>query len=170
MALRGASVKVDARSVGRFAVGLCLVALGVLVIVLFVAGAQKNAQITSLRQHGVPVEVTVSGCLGQLGGSGSNAAGYACRGTFALDGHRYNDAIPGNTLYPPGTTLRAVTVPSDPALLSTARAVASEHSSSAVFFLPTILLVALALVVGALIYRRRHLRRTSPSNPSVTPT
>ena len=112
--LRGAGVDVDVRRAGRVLVGAVLGALAVLAVVLFVAGAQKNAQITSLRSHGVPVTVTVTGCTGLLGGSGSNAAGYACRGTFSVAGHRYDEAIPGDTLYPPGTPLAAVTVPGDP--------------------------------------------------------
>ncbi|MGA2035977.1 MAG: hypothetical protein ABSH04_00090, partial [Acidimicrobiales bacterium] len=70
MTLRGASVAVDARRVGRVVVGVCLVALAALVLVLFLAGIQKNAQINRLRKHGVAIDVTVSGCLGLMGGSG----------------------------------------------------------------------------------------------------
>jgi hypothetical protein len=165
--LRGAGVEVDARRVGRVVVIASLVALAVLVVVLFAAGADKNAQITRLRQHGVRVEVTVSGCLGLLGGSGSNAAGYACNGTFTLDGHRYSDAIPGNTLYRPGTTVRAVTDPSDPGLLSTAAVVANEHPSSTVFILPACLLLVLALLVGAVLRRWRRTSRAPPPRQSV---
>jgi MYXO-CTERM domain-containing protein len=97
-----------------------------------------------------------------MGGSGSNLVGYECKGTFMVDGHRYSEAIPGNELHPPGTTLRCVTVPGDPALLSTVRAVASEHASWRVFILPTVLLVILLLLVGALALRRRHISRASP--------
>ena len=138
-------------------------------VVLFVVGAHKNTQINLLRQHGVAVEVTVSGCLGLLGGSGSNAAGYTCRGTFTIDGHRYSEAIPGNTLYPPGARIRAVAVPGDPPLLSTVRAVESGHASWRVFILPTLLLVVLALLGGALVLRRRRVHRVSPHRPATAP-
>jgi hypothetical protein len=157
--LRGARVEVDARRAGRVVVALCLVGLAVLVVALFVAGADKNAQITQLRQHGVAVTVTVTGCLGLLGGSGSNAAGYACKGTFTLDGHRYKESIPGNALRPPGTKVRAVAVPGNPPLLDTHHAVDSEHTSSGVFVVPAILLVVLVIVVGALVLRWRRVRR-----------
>jgi hypothetical protein len=157
--LRGAAVVVDFRHLGRVAVGLCLVALGVLAVALFVAGAHKNAQLTDLHQHGVPVEVTVTGCTGLLGGSGSNAAGYQCRGSFTLAGHRDNEALPGNTLYPPGTTLRALTVPGDPALVTTANQATAEHPSASVFILPTVLLVLLMLALGALALRTHRARR-----------
>lgn len=165
--LRGAGVEADVRRVGRVVVGVCLVALAALVVVLFTAGADKNAQITRLRQHGVRVAVTVSGCLGLLGGSGSNAAGYACNGTFTLDGHRYSEAIPGNTFYRPRATVRAVTDPADPGLLSTAAMVATERPSWTVFILPGGLLALLALLVGVVLRRRRRPARASPQGGSV---
>src|ERR1700728_100893 len=154
MTLRGAGVEVDGRRVARVLVGACLVALAVVVVVLFVAGFQKNAQINRLRQHGIPVKVTVSGCRGLMGGSGSNLVGYSCTGTFTVDGHRYSEAIPGNTLYGSGATLRGITVPGDPGLLTAASVLATEHSSWRVFIVPTILLVVLALLVGVVVHRR----------------
>ncbi len=158
--LRGAGAGLDTRLVGRVIGALLLVALAAAVVIFFVAGLHKNTQISQLRQHGVPVRFTVSGCMGLLGGSGSNAAGYACRGSFTLDGHRDNEPIPGNSLHPPGTVLRAVAVPGDPALVITVRMLDGEHTSGTVFILPAVLLVVLALLVGALVLRRRRIRRT----------
>ena len=161
--LRGAGVDVDVRRVGRVAVALCLVALAVVAVVLFVAGAHKNSQITRLRQDGVPVTVTVTGCLGLLGGSGSNAAGYACKGRFTLDGHRYVESVPGNVLRPVGTKVRAVAVAGDPPLLSTRHEVDTEHASGSVFIVPSILLVVLAVAVGALVVKKRRSGTASPT-------
>ncbi|MGD0381670.1 MAG: hypothetical protein ABSC30_16985 [Acidimicrobiales bacterium] len=166
--LRGAGVDVDVRRLGRVVVALCLMALAVLTVVLFAVGVHKNSQINRLRQHGVAIQVTVSGCLGLLGGSGSNPAGYACRGTFTLDGHRYNESIPGNALRRPGTKVRAVAVSGNPPLLSTAHAVATERASASVFIVPAILLVVLALLVGVLVLRQKKLRRETPPDPSGT--
>jgi hypothetical protein len=152
-------VNADARRVGIVVVALCLVALAAVTVGLFVAGASKNSQITSLRSHGVPVEVTVTKCLGLLGGSGSNGAGYACRGTFTVDGHRYNEAIPGDTFLPPGAAVHGVIVPGNPPLFSTAGAVATERASWKVFILPTVLLIVLLLLVGIILAvgrRRAH--------------
>jgi len=154
--LRGAGVDFNGRVVGRVAVGVCLVTLAVLVVVFSVVGAEKNAQITRLRLHGVRVEVTVSGCLGLLGGSGSNGAGYACRGTFVLAGHRYDAAIPGNTLYRPGSTLPMVSTPGDPGLVALVGAVATERASARVYPLPGVLLALLVALVGVVLLRRRR--------------
>jgi hypothetical protein len=155
-------VDVDARKVGRVLVALGLAALTAVIVVLVVAGVHRNAQINRLHQHGVTVVVTVSKCIGLLGGSGSNAAGYDCRGTLTLRGNHYNEAIPGSTFRARGSTFRAVTVPGDPALLSPVHAVATEHASGKVFILPAILLAVLLLGVGILVLRRRHHAGTSP--------
>lgn len=151
---------VDARRAGRLVVGVCLVALAVLVVVLFVAGANKNAQINNLRRHGAPVEITVTKCIGLLGGSGSNGAGYACTGTYTVGGRRYDEAIPGNALLVTGAKLRGVTVRGDPTLVSTVVAVTTERASWRVFIVPTILLIILVLLVGTLVLRRRRLGGT----------
>jgi hypothetical protein len=163
--LRGARVDVDARRVTRLVAGACLMALAAAVIVLFVAGVQKNAQLTRLRNQGVPVEVTVSGCLGLMGGSGSNSAGYDCTGAFTLAGHRYHEAIPGSALYSPGTRIRAVAVPQDPALLATPRALVTQHASGRVFLLPAVLLALLGLSSATLVLKRGNLRRASTQIP-----
>jgi hypothetical protein len=161
--LRGAGVDVDPRRAARLVVAVCLAALVVIAVVLFVAGAEKNAQASNLRQHGVPVAVTVTGCTGLLGGSGSNPAGYACKGTYTVAGRRYEQDIPGNTSLRSGAVIRGVIVPDDPYLLSTPAMVASEQPSWHVFIAPIILLVAAALVVTTLLLVRRRKLGTSPT-------
>ncbi len=153
--LRGAGVDVNTRLAGRVVAAVCLVGLAVLVVILFVAGYHKNEQINRLRQHGVPVTVTVTGCLGLLGGSGSNPAGYACQGTFMLGGQHYRESIPGTALRPPGSKVQAVAVAGDPPLLSTRHAVATDRASASVYVVPAILLVVLVLLLGVVEVRRR---------------
>jgi hypothetical protein len=138
------------------AVALCVVALAVVAVSLSVAGVDKNAEVTGLRQQGTPVEVTVTRCFGLLGGSGSNGVGNRCLGTFVLDGTRYHGTIPGKALWAPGTTIRLVTIKSDPGLLATHHQVASEHASWKVFILPTVLFVVATAPVIAIIVRRQR--------------
>lgn len=156
--LRGAETQVDVRRAARVGLGLVLVTLAVLVVVFAVVGADKNRQINELRGRGVPVTFTVTQCQGLLGGSGSNDAGYACRGTYRLDGRTYGESLPGTTaLFSPGATVRAVAVPGDPSLVSPVGTVASERASWRVFILPAVLLAALVLLGGAVLLRwRRH--------------
>jgi hypothetical protein len=160
--LRGAGVDINARLVVRAIVALCLVSLAALVIVFTLAGIHKNSQIDRLRHDGVPVNVTVVHCLGLLGGSGSNAAGYSCTGAFSLDGTRHNETIPGSGFLTPGSSLRAVVVPGDPALLSPVNVLAGEHASWDVYLLPGVLLVVLALFALAVTVVVRRRRRAPP--------
>jgi hypothetical protein len=135
-------------------VGLTLVTLAVLGIVFTVVGINKNDQINELRDHGVPVTYVVSKCLGLLGGSGSNAAGYSCQGSYTVDGRRYFENLPGSSRYAPGAEVKAISVRSDPTLLSTPAIVGSERASASVFILPAVLLGVCALLVLALLLRR----------------
>jgi hypothetical protein len=164
--LRGSSVgKVDARRVGHVLLAASLVTLAVLVVVFSLAGAHRNDQISKLRNHGVHVDMTVTGCALLIGGTGSTPAGHACRGAFTLDGHRYTEPIPGSAQYDRGQSLRILVVPGDPALLAPAHVVAHEHSSWTVFVLPAILFVVLLLaVVGLLVVRRRKGSAEKPAS------
>jgi hypothetical protein len=155
--LRGPSVgQVNVRRIGQLVAGLSVVTLVVLIVVFVLAGVHRNSQLSNLHQHGVTVDMKVSGCLTQIGGTGSNAAGYRCQGTFTVGGHRYTEVIPGMTRYSAGQILRVVVVPGDPALLSPVHALAEEHTSSSVFILPVVLFVVLVLLLSGLVLERRH--------------
>jgi hypothetical protein len=111
----------------------------------------------------VPVTVTVSGCRGLLGGSGSNAAGYACRGSYHFRGHRYDEAIPGNVNRAPGSTLNGVIAAGDPALLSTPGQLRGERASWRAFIAPIALGLVVVAAVIALSVRRVRRRRAEPA-------
>ncbi len=159
--LRGAAVDVNPRAVGRVVGALCAAALAVGAVSLVIAGADKNEGITRLHSSGVPVEVTVTGCLGLMGGSGSNLAGYDCSGTLTMAGRRYSEAIPGSALLQPGSKLRVIAVPGDPALMSTVGALKSERASMDVYAVPAGLLTADVVGVGAVLWRRRRQSSTT---------
>lgn len=171
--LRGAGVgDVDPRRLVRGSAALAVLAVAALVVVLVVAGARKNAQVTRLRQQGVPVTVTITVCQGELGGSGSNAAGFACRGAYRLGGRRYVEPIPGDTRYDPGTTVRAIAVPGDPQLVAPASTVANERATAGVYVLPAVLLVVLLSLCGCFfwLFRRRDRHRLRTPAEADTPT
>jgi hypothetical protein len=162
--LRGAGVSVDARRVGQVAIGIVLVTLAVLAIVFTIVGIHTNQQDDRLHHDGVPVTFTVTGCLGLLGGSGSNAAGYSCRGAYTLDGKHYSGLqLPGDSFHRPGSTVAALAVPGDPALVSPVSIVATENSSAGAFVLPAILAAVLLFLVALLLVllRRRKATRSA---------
>ena len=159
--LRGATVNVDIRRAGQVVVAFCLVALAATGSILLVAGVKNNDQINNLRHNGVPVTVTVDHCLGLMGGTGAQGAGYSCTGSYTLGGRVYHQAIPGLAFHAPGSNVQGVAVPSDPRLLSTPDQLARRHVSWKVFIIPGLLLVIVVAVLIAL-----GLRRSGRSAPS----
>ncbi len=164
--LRGAGVNYNARKVGQVVVGLCLVTLAVLVVVFTVAAFHRNNQINELHHDGVPVTVTVTKCIGLMGGSGSNPAGYSCSGSFTLHGTQYTEALPGSGFRKIGSTLEATAVPNDPALVSPNSILDSEHASFSVFVLPLILLAVLVLLVALIVLVRRRRSEDAATQPA----
>src|SRR3984957_7107716 len=136
--LRGASVEFDRHRAGQVIVGVVVCTLVVLIVVFTVAGVHSNSQTDELHEHGVPVTVTVTGCLGLLGGSGRNAAGYPSHGTYVRDGRRRPVALPGPSFPRPGSTIPSLAVPDDPALVSPDSVIDNQHSSAGVFVLPAV--------------------------------
>jgi hypothetical protein len=165
--LRGAGVDVDPRRARQLVLAGCLAALAITAVILLIAGIQKNAQANRLRHHGVAVSVTVTGCSGLLGGSGSNGAGYACKGTYTFHGRRYQQSIPGNGLHQAGSVIRGVIVADDPGLLSTPDMIARQPASGSVFVVPAVLfgVLAAALVAVAVLRRRGGHSVEAPGPP-----
>jgi hypothetical protein len=159
--LRGATVSVDGRRARQVVVGLILATLAVLGVIFIVVGINKNDQINELKAHGVPVTYVVSKCLGLLGGSGSNGAGYSCQGSYMVDGRSFSENLPGSSLYAPGDRVKAISVRSDPTLLSTPAILDAEDASTSVFILPAVLLGACALLGLALLLQHRRHRDTA---------
>ena len=88
----------------------------------------RTPRSTSLRHQGVAGRVTVSGCLGLMGGSGPNVAGYACTGSYTLGGHQLPPGHTGHSASPRPVTRPGRGRPGDPPLLSTPAAVAAQHA------------------------------------------
>jgi hypothetical protein len=138
-----------------FAAGaLLLGVVAVVVVVSFISGTNDNARIERLKTHGVAVVVTVTSCAGNLGGSGSNASSYTCRGSYRVDGARYVEVIGSkSTLSPTGSSVRGVADPSRPSTVELASAVKRSSTSDSVYVVPSVLAL-LVLVLAALFYRR----------------
>ncbi len=163
--MRGATVQFDSRRLVQVFLGVVLITLGVLVAVFAIAGIHSNDQIDRLHSQGERVTVTVTGCLGLLGGSGSNAAGDSCRGTYTLAGQSHNEPLPGSTFYRPGARIPALAVPGDAALVSPLAVVDNQRSSASVFVLPAVLAGVLVAMVALIVWRHRVARTSRDQDP-----
>jgi hypothetical protein len=142
-------VSVDPRRAGTvLAVSLLLTLIGTS-IGLYVAGSEANSRADRLQHHGIRVEAAVTTCLGLLGGSGSNAAGYTCRGRFVLDGVAHSEVLPGNGAHAPGDRMALISDPGHPGDLLTPSGLAGLHPGAGLYVLPSILAGA-ALLATAL--------------------
>jgi len=167
-ALRGPAVAGTGRTLGLITAGVVLAVAAVIIVVGVIAATQDNARIDRMKARGVPVSITVADCIGNLGGSGSNGAGYTCRGDYAVAGTTYHEVIGGTSAFTdPGTALAGVADPAQPSTVIVAHAVAtSETSSTAYVILGLLSLVWLALV-GLWI---RALRRPTVPAPARAPS
>jgi hypothetical protein len=157
--LRGAGVSVDAASVVRTISTVLLVGLTTSVVLLFLSGYRQNHTRQELSDRGAPVMATVDSCLGLLGGSGSNAAGYSCRASFLFQGRIFTESIPGTRLRPRGEAVKLVVDPLEPSALALADHVPAP--SAGVYVLPGVLLGPEVVSAAALVQLRRRRSRSA---------
>ncbi|BEP11833.1 hypothetical protein acdb102_01440 [Acidothermaceae bacterium B102] len=161
--LRGGGVTTDGPRARRLALGFCCVALAALVAVLSVSAVREGRRADRLRDHGVPVRLTVTGCLGLASGTGATEYAYDCRGSFVLDGRRYDELLHGSTVQRrTGSVVAAVADPAHPSNVATAASVAGRHASAS-RWVPTGITVALLVIAGAVLGWPRR-----PSEPPLS--
>jgi hypothetical protein len=167
--LRGAEPAKIGRTFWLFAGAFGLVVFAAIVVVSFLSAANDNARIDRMKMHGIPVTVVVTGCTGNIGGSGSNVTGYTCRGTYTVDAIHYHDIIGSmSTFAVPGTSVRALVDPSRHSTVESLSAVRASTSSPKRYIAPGLLglvLVALALTLWRVARRpgtAHHTPRESP--------
>ena len=163
----GGGADVDPRRILRPLGILAIVALAGLSIGLAFSAGNQNGKEASLRRHGVPVQVTVTGCLAVSSGIGMGIEYWQCRGNYALGGRQYNEVIGGSrALLSEGQQVAAVAVPGQPALLSTVAAVAKKRSSFTPYITPIVLGALTAVWAAAWVVWRRRKRGQTANAPN----
>ena len=159
--LRGASAGSIGRTFWLGAAALGLVVFAAVLVVSLVSAFNDNARVERLKAHGIPVIVIVTTCNGNLGGSGSNGAGYTCLGAYRVDGATFHEVIGSMTTFArSGTAVRAVADPSNHGTIALSSAVKTSKASSWTFVPPGAL--AVVLIILTLLFVRVVRRR--PSN------
>jgi hypothetical protein len=163
--IRGAGgVRIDGRRVAGHILGFGVLILAVLTAVFIGIAVHHNSRATSLKEKGVPVAVTVTGCVGLASGTGITGTGFTCRGSYSLAGRHYNEQIGGTAkLFAVDQKISGVTVRDEPTVLYTASSAQTMHSTWTVYVTPAVLLVVL---VAAVVFRRRVTRPGVESAPN----
>ena len=119
-------------------VGSAIVALAVLVAVLTIEAVHKNSRIDSLRHRGVPVDVTVTDCLGILSGTGVTVTYIPVQRVVRPRRPqlpRRHRAAPTSTINA-GDVVKAVADPKHPTSVSSASSLVNAHSSWRTYIAP----------------------------------
>jgi hypothetical protein len=160
-------------SVGRrswlFAGALGLVLFSAALVVSFVAITNNNSRVDRMKSRGIAVEVTVTNCAGNLGGSGSNGAGYTCSGYYTVGRVTYREPIGSMvTFAASGTRVRGVVDPSHHGTVVLASAVLTSVASRSAYLATGLL--TLVLIVLTLVFLRVARRTRSFDGPSSSET
>jgi hypothetical protein len=154
----GTGAPVDLRRVLQVVLALGIVGLLTAVVVTTISASDQNSRNARLRRAGVPVVVTVTGCVGYGSGIAQAVNYYQCRGTYTMDGHRFDEVIGGlRAQEPVGERLAAVAVRGEASSVTTTRSVAKPGSTFAPYITPIALgavAMMLALALGLELRRR----------------
>lgn len=135
----------------------CILALAAVTVGFGVSALHHDAAVSRMKRLGVPVQVTVTGCVAMGTGTAETIDGYQCQGSFTLDGRTRTAPITGTDLrYPTGATLAGVVERDDPGRLATAASVSASRSSLTGFVTPAVSLGLLVVVLAGVAARRRR--------------
>ena len=154
-----------------FATGaLLLTAFAVVIIVSFISATNDNSRIDRLKARGVSVVVTVTNCVGNIGGSGSNASGYTCHGAYRVKDVRYQEIIGSkSTLSSVGSNVQGIADPAHPSTIELASAVARSSTSPSVYVVPSVLTLLLVALTLLFLRRLRSSRLRPPKSLAESP-
>jgi hypothetical protein len=124
---------------------------------LAIEAAHHQSRTQRLHDHGVPVTITVTGCLGLVSGTGITPSTYICHGSFTLDGRRYDEPIHESPdLLTVGHHFAGVDDAGSPSDLTLAGSVGSAQSTWQIYANTVWLAIASLVVagIGLLLLRR----------------
>jgi hypothetical protein len=121
-----------------------------------------EARYQRLTHNGLGVIATITDCIGNLGGSGSNGAGFTCNATYDVAARQESAVLVGQSAFlAPHTHVSALVDPDNLGYV-VARTQLDGLNPSATSLWPSA--TTLALVAGWLIWRRARNARTSPAS------
>ena len=160
--LRGPAPLAAPPKLGFIIGAVALAVIAVVIAISFVSAQRDNARIERLQNDGISLVAIAHDCLGNLGGSGSNASSYTCRASYRVGDTSYLEIVGHmNTFVSPGTHLRVVADPRQPSTIVLASSLASVSVTARTYLVPSVLSVIFVGIVTWYFYRRRQSRARS---------
>lgn len=152
--LRGATVNTGRGLRPRTWRLILIVALVLTALVNVLSWRNDNQRYQRLSTSGIAVIVHVGTCTGNLGGSGSNGAGFTCTGSYVVDGQSLTATIAAEADFlAPGTSLLGTVDPSHHGFV-VATAGLGTLKASTIALWPSALVVLAIIFVFAVVRRR----------------
>lgn len=156
--IRGSGgVQVNVRKVAAVLVAIALLVLVAVIVELTVSATRQSDQVSRLKNHGVPVELTVTRCLGISSGVGMGIEFWQCSGTYSLAGQSYDETIAGSrTHLQTGQTLEVIADPGRPNVVWLPSSLARQDPSGTAYIAPAVLtLILVAALIAVWLVRKR---------------
>jgi hypothetical protein len=156
----GGGVAISPRVLAVVLAGICIALLVAFAAYYGFAANRQSSNIAALRNRGVPVEATITGCVAVSSGVGMGIEYWQCRGSYTLEGRTFNEQLNGSRSFvETGRVVAAVAVPGDPGLLSTASSVRGRHNSTGSYIVSGVLGALAVVGAGGLLALRKSGRR-----------
>lgn len=159
----GGGAAISPRLLAVVLLGVCVALLVAFAAYYGFAANRQSSDIAALRDRGVPVEATITGCVAVSSGVGMGIEYWQCHGSYTLGGRTFNEPLNGSRGFvETGRVVAAVAVPGDPGLLSTASSVRGRHSSTGSYIVSGVLGALAVVGAGGLIALARRPRAEIP--------
>lgn len=154
--LRGPAPLAASPKIARNLGVLALVAIAVAIVISFVSAQRDNARIERLKSDGIPLIAVARDCVGNLGGSGSNASSYTCRASYRAGSTSYLEVVGRmSTFVAPGTKLRVIADPRQLSTIDLASSLSMASVSTRTYLVPSVLSALFVALLAGYLYRRR---------------
>ena len=164
VSLRGPRVVTIGRKIWYRSVVVVLAMAFAALMVNIVSTTHDNARINRMKSHGIAVSVTVTRCIGNIGGSGSNGVGYTCHGVYSIAGTTYHELIGSMTTFAvSGTKVPSAADPSRPTTVTLASALAKSAASRAAYVPAGLFAIALIVLTFMFVRFTRRPRSDLPA-------
>ncbi len=120
-----------------------------------------NQRYQRLSAHGIATTIKIGNCTGNLGGSGSNGAGFTCTGTYLVRGQTKTETVAAqSTFLAPGSSLPGIVDPANTNFVIASAGLPTLQTSDVALWPSVLSLFPIGVMV--LVWRRQRAGKPEP--------